>query len=89
MLSQLLIITKLRVSDALPLYITPPQTTIQRRRAGVALRRDCDPNSKKLTNLEEEVIVRHILDLDLRGFAPSLGAVRDIADKLLTKRGAS
>jgi hypothetical protein len=29
------------------------------------------------------VIVRYILDLDLRGFAPTLGAVHDMADKLL------
>ena len=34
------------------------------------------------------MIVGHILDLDSRGFAPSLGAIRDIADKLLTERGA-
>jgi hypothetical protein len=34
------------------------------------------------------VIVRHILDLDLRGFAPTLGAVQDMADKLLTARDA-
>ena len=35
------------------------------------------------------MIVRHILDLDSRGFAPTLGAVRDMADKLLAERGAS
>jgi hypothetical protein len=34
------------------------------------------------------VIVRHILELDSRGFAPTLDAVRDMADKLLTERGA-
>jgi hypothetical protein len=58
------------------------------RRAGIAARRNCEPNSKKLSKLEEEVIVRHILDLDLRGFAPTLGAVRDMADKLLAERSA-
>ena len=51
-------------------------------------RRDCQPNSKKLTQLEEEVIVKYILDLDLRGFAPTYAAVRDMADKLLAARGA-
>jgi hypothetical protein len=65
-----------------------PETTLRRRRAGIAARRDCEPKSKKLTKLEEEVIIGHILDLDLRGFAPSLGAVRDMADKLLAERGA-
>jgi hypothetical protein len=34
------------------------------------------------------VIVGHILDLDLRGFAPTYAAVRNMADKLLAARGA-
>jgi hypothetical protein len=63
------------------------EQTIRRRRAGVPAQRDCQPNSKKLAQLEEEVIVSHILDLDQRGFAPSLAAVRDMADKLLAARG--
>jgi hypothetical protein len=65
-----------------------PETTLRRRRAGIAARRDCEPKSKKLTKLEEEVVIRHILDIDARGFAPSLGDVRDMADKLLAERGA-
>ena len=35
------------------------------------------------------MIIGYILNLDLRGFAPTLGAVRDMANKLLTERGAS
>jgi hypothetical protein len=35
------------------------------------------------------VITRHIIDLDIRGFAPTYEAVRDIANKLLAARGAS
>ena len=46
------------------------------------------PNLKKLTKLKEEVIVRHILDLDLWGFTPTLGAIKDIVDKLLAARAA-
>ena len=65
-----------------------PEATLRDRRAGKPARRDCEPNSKKLTKLEEEVIVRHILDLDTRGFAPTLGAVQDMADKLLAERSA-
>lgn len=65
-----------------------PETTLRHRRAGMPARRDCQPNSRKLTQLEEEVIVRHILDLDQRGFAPTYAAVRDMADKLLAARGA-
>jgi hypothetical protein len=32
------------------------------------------------------VIVKYILDLDLRGFSPTYAAVRDMADKLLLAR---
>jgi hypothetical protein len=35
------------------------------------------------------VITRHIIDLDIRGFAPTYEAIRDMADKLLAARGAS
>ena len=63
-----------------------PRTTLRDRRAGKPTRRDCQPNSKKLTQLEEEVIVRHILDLDQRGFAPTYALVRDMADRLLATR---
>ena len=65
-----------------------PRTTVQRRRAGIVARRDCEPNSRKLTKLEEEVITAHILDLDSRGFPPTLDTVRDMANKLLAERGA-
>ena len=41
-----------------------PETMLRDRRAGKPARRDCQPNSKKLTQLEDEVIVRDILDLD-------------------------
>jgi hypothetical protein len=63
------------------------EATLRRRRAGMPARRDCQPNSKNLTQLEEEVIIRHILDLDQRGFAPTYAAVRDMANHLLAARG--
>jgi hypothetical protein len=64
------------------------RATLHRRRDGKPARRDCQPNSKKLTQQEEKVIVQYILDLDLRGFAPTYAAVRDMADRLLAARGA-
>jgi hypothetical protein len=65
-----------------------PRTTLRNRRAGRPARRDCQPNSKKLTQLEEQVIVDYILNLDLRGFSPTYAAIRDMANKLLAARGA-
>jgi len=64
-----------------------PRTTLQRQSDGTRARRDCQPNTKKLTQLEEEVIISYILDLDQRGFAPTYAAVRDMANKLLAARG--
>jgi len=65
-----------------------PESTLRDRRAGKPARRDCQPNSKKLTQLEEEVIVQRVLGLDQRGFTPTYAFVRDMADKLLGARGA-
>ena len=56
---------------AVSTYIVP-RSTLRDQRAGVPSRRDCEANSKKLTKLEEEAIKQHILDLDSRGFAPTL-----------------
>jgi hypothetical protein len=53
-----------------------PETTLRHRRAGMPARRDCQPNSKKVTQLGEEVIVSYVLDLDQLGFAPTYAAVR-------------
>jgi hypothetical protein len=62
--------------------------TLRNRRAGRPAQRDCQPNSKKLTQLEKEVIIRHILNLNQRGFGPTYTAARDMANKLLTARSA-
>jgi hypothetical protein len=62
--------------------------TLDRRRIGVPVRHDCAPNSKNLTELEEDVIIDHALDLDMRGFQLTYDMLREMADKLLTDRGA-
>jgi hypothetical protein len=64
-----------------------PNRTIRRRRDGTRARRDYEPNSKRLTKLEEEVILDYILDLSLRGVPPTRALVRDMADRLLRERG--
>ena len=64
-----------------------PETTLRRRRDGVNARGDCEPNRKKLTKLEEEMVVGHVLDIASRGFPASLKYVRYMANKLLSIRG--
>lgn len=63
-----------------------PQSTISDRLAGASPRRDCTPNSTKLTSTEELVIVQHILKLDERGYPPRLTDVEDMANSLLAER---
>jgi hypothetical protein len=44
------------------------------------------PKAYNLTELEEEVIVRYILYLDTRGFAPRLASIEDIVNYILESR---
>jgi hypothetical protein len=60
--------------------------TLRQRRKGRSSRRNCEPNSRKLTDLEESVIIQHILNLDSRGFSPKYNAVRDMANNILATR---
>jgi hypothetical protein len=64
-----------------------PRTTLRRRRAGTQSRRDCQPNSKKLTKIEEDVIVERILDRDSRGWAFTKKGIEEMANTLLAERG--
>ena len=41
-----------------------------RRQQGIQSRRDTIQKSRKLSNLEEEILIYFILDLDSRGFPP-------------------
>jgi hypothetical protein len=50
-------------------------------------RRDHEPNSKKLSKLEEEALVRRILELDTRGVPATKAMVRDMANDLLAEHG--
>ena len=63
-----------------------PRTTLSHRRAGRRSRRDCEANSKRLNKLEEEAIVKRILEESARGFAPTKADVRAMADSLLHAR---
>ena len=63
--------------------------TLGDRYRGIPARCDCVPNNRKLTPSEETVIIQHILDLDSRGFPPRFPAIEDMANLLLTDRGAT
>jgi len=59
-----------------------------RRLHGMRPRRDILANSRKLTDLEELVLVQHILDLATKGFPPWMSVVEDMANRLLATRNA-
>jgi len=64
-----------------------PKTTLLRRQTGTLSRRDAPPKSAKLTKLEEETIVKYVLDMGSRSYPPRMGAVEDMANHLLQNRG--
>jgi hypothetical protein len=64
-----------------------PHSTLTSRYNGITHILERRNGRQKLTTTEEQTIVRYILDLDSRGFAPRLCEVEDIADKLLAVRG--
>jgi Fic family protein len=63
-----------------------PRTTLRRRIQGILSIRDTINKAQKLTKLEEDTIIRYILDLDSRAFPPRRSAVEDIANRLLAAR---
>ena len=78
---------KLSCRSAAKIYKVP-YATLSDRLAGRTSRRETRPNCHKLTETEEDVITRYILDLDSRGFAPRLADVEDMANRILESRGA-
>ena len=61
---------------------------LRRRHNGIQSRRDWIPKSRKLSDLEEQIIIQFILDLDSRGFPPRLRSVEEMANRLLADRDA-
>jgi hypothetical protein len=61
---------------------------LHRRQHNVQSRCDSMPNSRKLTDQEEDVIVQFILDLDSRGFPSRLRFIEEMANSLLADRNA-
>jgi hypothetical protein len=78
---------KLSLRAAAKIY-SVDHTKLSRRQRGIRPRRDTTANSRKMTDLEESVILEYILDLDSKGFPPRLSGVEDMANRLLADRDA-
>jgi len=57
-----------------------PKSTLIARLSGRASRQECTANSMKLSTVEEEVLLQKILDLNNRGFPPTLATITDMAN---------
>lgn len=79
---------KLSTRTAAKIY-NVPYTTLADRMKGCTPKTDYRPVARGLTEIEEEVIVQHILDLDSGGFPPTIEGVREMPDYILASQGAS
>jgi hypothetical protein len=79
---------KLSLRRAAKIYDVNHQRLFDRTK-GIQARSDCIPNSRKLSDLEEQVIVQYILDLDSRGFPSRYRDVDEMANRLLADRDVS
>jgi hypothetical protein len=57
-----------------------PQQQLSNQQNKITFQLSTTANGQKLTPTEEQTLIRHILDLDARGFALRLSKVADIAD---------
>ena len=61
-----------------------PSSTLHDRSRREALGRTSAIKTTKLTSSEEAAILRHVLDLDMRGFPPTKAFLRSCYDRTIT-----
>jgi hypothetical protein len=64
-----------------------PRSTLATRMAGRQSYAETTLRMRRLSEIEEEIIVRYVLDLDSKGFPPSLSTVEDMANHLAHLKG--
>jgi hypothetical protein len=76
---------KLKVYTASKIYGVDHRK-LSRRLRGMPSRRVIQAKSRKMTDLEEIVLVEHILNLASKGFPPRLCVVEEIANRIIATR---
>jgi hypothetical protein len=76
---------KLSLRRAAKIYQVKYSTLLDRKN-GIESRCDWVPKSRRLSDLEEQIIVQFILDLDSRGCPPRLCGIEEMANQLLADR---
>ena len=64
-----------------------PRTTLRNRLHGIEQRSLVRANGHKLTQYEEESLIKWVLDLDRRALPPRHSLIRDMANYILSQRG--
>jgi hypothetical protein len=78
---------KLSIRRAAQIYEVN-RNTLSNRKKGMPSQRDITVKPRKLSNLEEQVLLQSILDPDLRGYPPQIHIIEQMANRLLADRGA-
>ena len=73
---------KLSVCKAAKTYDVP-ESTLYNRMNGATYRAEIRSKNRLLDELEEKVLLQHILDLDTRGFSSKIEGIKDIANYIL------
>ncbi|KAK8869333.1 DDE superfamily endonuclease [Apiospora arundinis] len=63
-----------------------PYATLRNRRLGLQPKREISANCRRLTDSEEDTIIRYIIELNARSFPPRLSGVEDMVNRLLSLR---
>jgi hypothetical protein len=74
--------SKISIRRAIILYEIP-RNSFSYKLAGQISCNKTKINCHKLTEIEEEVIIRYILDLNTRGFAPRFAGIKNITNYIL------
>ncbi len=61
-----------------------PKTTLVNRIKGRPAREDFKPHNRRMSTIEEEVIVQNILKLDAQGLSPTISLVKAPVKRLIT-----
>jgi helix-turn-helix, Psq domain/Tc5 transposase DNA-binding domain len=77
--------SKLSVHKAAQIYDVP-KSTLHDRINGTKPTTEYRSKNRLLGELEEEVLIQHIVDLDNRGFSPRLKDIEDMANNILASR---
>jgi hypothetical protein len=80
--------SKLRVYTAAKTY-NVPRSTLRIRMSGTTSRAEIRPKNRLLNELEEKVLLQHILDLDAQGFSSKVEGVEDMANYIFKTRPVS